>query len=395
MAYLKINQNKLTKEKIILLKEICPFNAFEETNNILSINANCKMCKICTKDRFGGVIEFIQEEIIKLDKSKYTGIAVWAQIDNNKLHPVTIELLGKANELAKTLNELVYAVVTCYEQPKIIVELSYYCDKVIVINDEKCVNNDIFVVRDAFVWLFNKYRFSSILFGGTKLGRSIAPRIAAALKTGLTADCTSLQIDSEQNLLQIRPAFGGNIMATIFTPNHRPQLATVRYKTFPKPLKKRHQGEVLLENPPLSISPIKSISKTFLEKTKTDITEADVIVAVGRAFKTKQDIALVEPLLLSLNATLAGTRPLIEGGLMPDDCQIGLSGKTVKPRLIICLGISGSVHFTEGMKNSDYIISVNNDPEARIFGISDLAILSDVYEVIPALISLFEGDKYV
>ena len=230
-----------------------------------------------------------------------------------------------------------------------------------------------------------------ILFGGTSQGRSFAPRVAARLKTGLTADCTMLDITDEGDLLQIRPAFGGNIMAKINTPNHRPQLATIRYKMFNEPELVKPFGEICREGSS-SINKETTIKllESFEKPQVNDISDAEIIIALGRAFKKKKDLDLIEPLRKRLNAELACTRPLIENGWFDARKQIGLSGRTVKPKLIINLGISGAVQYIEGMKEAELIISVNKDEHNKLFDISHYSILGDIFEVLPKLNDLLD-----
>jgi electron transfer flavoprotein alpha subunit len=238
-------------------------------------------------------------------------------------------------------------------------------------------------VIDAF---YQKYQNNVILFGSTPQGRSFAPKVAARLKTGLTADCTMLDIKESGELLQIRPAFGGNIMAKINTPNHRPQMATIRYKMFNKPeivspfgVIHHEDTKTILKNTGIKI--IESYDKPRV----SDIGDAEIIIAVGRAFKKQKDLELIEPLRKRLNAEIGCTRPLIENGWFDARKQIGLSGRTVKPKLIINLGVSGAVQFIEGMKQSELIISVNSDPNNKLFDISHYSIVGDIYQVLPEL----------
>jgi len=215
--------------------------------------------------------------------------------------------------------------------------------------------------------------------------------VAARLRTGLTADCTALEIKENGDLVQIRPAFGGNIMARIITPEHRPQMATVRYKIFDTPEKTENEPKVtrfVLDEKMLK-SRIKSVSYTKKDK-KPDIADAEIIVALGRAFKSPKEIILAERLAELLGAELACTRPLIEAGLFDATRQIGLSGRTVKPKLIITLGISGAVQFKAGMQNSDVIFAVNSDLTAPIFDVAHYAVVGDVFEILPILIRSVE-----
>lgn len=393
MGYIKINNDKINKEVAQQLKDLCPFNAFDYIDTYLSINAACKVCKICIKKGPEGVCELVEDDSPKIDKNAYTGIAVYIQQRDNKAHPVSFELLGKALELAKKTKEPVYGILIGNDVNEIAQEaIAFGADKVFVYQEDTYKDFNVEIYTNVIEEFYKKHQINIILIGGTNQGRSFAPRIAARLKTGLTADCTMLDITNEGDLLQIRPAFGGNIMAKINTPNHRPQLATIRYKMFDKPLKSDKNGEIVYENPDniKKTSNIKLIEILNQPKIK-DISDAEIIIAVGRAFKTKKDLELIEPLRKRLNAEIACTRPLIENGWFDPRKQIGLSGRTVKPKLIINLGISGAVQFIEGMKDSELIITVNKDKNNKLFDISHYTIHGDIYEVIPQLNKLIEN----
>lgn len=393
MAYIKINQDKVNKAVVEELKKICPFNAFEYQDAYLSINAACKLCKLCVKKGPMGICEFVEDQVVTIDKSIYKGITVYIEQRENTAHPVAWELIGKAKELASVTKEPLYAVIIGEKVEEIAKEaLTYGVDKVFVYQQEIFANFNVEVFTNILDDFQKRVKPNIILFGGTSEGRSFAPRVAARLKTGLTADCTSLGIKPSGDLIQIRPAFGGNIMAKIHTPNHRPQLATARYKIFNAPKKVEPFGKIIyMDSSEISLeSKIKLIKSENKPKVK-DISEAEIIVAVGRAFKKEKDLELVRPLVEKLNAELACTRPLIENGWFDPRRQIGLSGRTVKPKLIINLGISGAIQYIEGMKDSEMIITVNNDIDNKLFSISHYSIIGDIYEVIPELNKLIES----
>ena len=392
MAYIKVNNDKVTPDIAKKLIDLCPFNAFEYTDMYLSINASCKICKMCVKKGPDGVCELVESAKPCVDKSLYKGIAVYVEQRDNKAHPVAWELIGKAKELSKITHEEVYAIVIGNDIKSIGEEaLSYGVDHVFLYQNDAYKDFDVEVYTNVIEHFYKTYQNNVILFGSTPQGRSFAPRIAARLKTGLTADCTMLDIKPDGDLLQIRPAFGGNIMAKINTPNHRPQLATIRYKMFNLPKKVKPHGIVTFEE----TKDIPNQRRTKLikatEKPKVkDISEAEVIIAVGRAFKKEKDLELIQPLVKKLNAEVACTRPLIENGWFDAKHQIGLSGRTVKPKLIINLGISGAVQYIEGMKEAELIISVNQDEHNRLFDISHYSIIGNVYEVLPELNKLID-----
>ncbi len=387
MGKLVINKNLVTPEKAQNLIEICPFNAISYNDGELDISSACKMCKLCVR-RGEGVIEF-EESTTEIDKSEWKGILVFADSVGEKIHRVTFELIGKAKELSKVTNHPVYALVIGYDlKKKSETLLKYGVDKVFTYDNEAFKEFRIEPYTAAFYDFIKKYKPSSVLIGATNLGRQLAPRIAARCKTGLTADCTVLEMKENTDLVQIRPAFGGNIMAQIVTKNTRPQFCTVRYKVFnePKP-SDTPTGEIVnLEiNPSMLISNIEVLS-SYKKPTDIDISEADIIVAVGRGASSPQMRELAKTLADLLGGVVACTRPLVEGNIYDAKHQIGLSGRTVKPKLIICLGISGSVQFAAGMKSSDMIVAINTDKNAPIFDIAHYSVIGDAGKIVPELI---------
>ncbi len=392
MSYIKINQDKLNDKLAKDLIELCPFNAFEYEDAYLSINASCKMCQICVKKGPKGVCELIESKKTNIDKSKFKGIAVYVEQHHGIAHPVSWELLGKAKELQKKSEQGIYAIVIGHNVKNLAEEaLIYGANHVFIYDHVAYADFNVEIYTNVMEAFYKNHQCNTILFGSTPLGRSFAPKVAARLKTGLTADCTMLDMTESGDLIQIRPAFGGNIMAKINTPNHRPQLATIRYKMFDKPEKIKPFGKMHIE----STNEITRHSKINLiesfEKPKVkDISDAEIIIAVGRAFKKQKDLELIEPLRKKLNAEIGCTRPLIENGWFDPRKQIGLSGRTVKPKLIINLGISGAVQFIEGMKESELIISVNSDKHNKLFDISHYSIIGDIYEVFPQLNQLVD-----
>lgn len=395
MAHLKINQNLINSDLAKTLIDGCPFGAIKYDNNELSISSACKMCKICVK-RSGGAVEYVEETAPSIDKSLWKGICVYADCQDGEIHRVTYELLGKAKELSKVTNHPVYALLIGYNVSHLAKKLLRYgVDKIFVYDNEAFKHFRVEPYTCAFKDFIDKIKPSSVLIGATILGRQLAPRIAARCKTGLTADCTVLQMKENTDLVQIRPAFGGNIMAQIISTNTRPQFCTVRYKVFnePKP-KESESGEIVemqIDNNSLK-SAIKVLS--LLEKQKDiDIAEAEVIVAVGRGAQSESTRALAQELCDLLGGVMACTRPLAEANVFNPKRQIGLSGRTVKPKFIICLGISGAVQFAAGMKSSDVIVAINTDKNAPIFDVAHYAIVGDVNEIVPKLIAKIKEAK--
>ena len=387
MAELKFNTDKVKDIESFI--KLCPFGAIEFKNGELHPNAACKMCKLCVKKGPDGAAYIVEHEKEAVDKSLWQGICVYAEQVRGKVHPVAYELIGKARELVKVTNQKVYCLMIGHNCDASANDLLRYGVDEVFVYDDICLEHfNIEPYTAVFENYINNNKPSAILVGATPVGRQLAPRVAARFRTGLTADCTVLQMDENTDLKQIRPAFGGNIMAQIHTPNNRPQMATVRYKIFEKaqPVEKI-TGKIThcsLDGINLK-SRINVISVDDKPPVKS-IENAEIIVAVGRGFKKVEDIEMAKTLAKKLGAEIACTRPLVENGTFDAKCQIGLSGRTVRPKLIITLGISGAVQFAAGMNNSDYIIAVNSDSKASIFKIAHCGIVGDIYKIVPQLI---------
>ncbi len=392
MGKLVINSHLVTPEKAVILTEICPFNAISYENGKLDISSSCKMCKMCVR-KGQGLVDFV-EDAKGIDKSLWTGICVYADCSGGKIHRVTFELCGKAKELAQVTGHPVYALVIGHQVRDCAEKLRHYgVDKVFLYDDPAFRDFRIEPYAGAFCDFIEKQKPSSILVGATNLGRQLAPRVAARCRTGLTADCTVLEMKENTDLVQIRPAFGGNIMAQIVTPNTRPQFCTARYKVFsePKPTQKPF-GEIV----PMEITDSMGLSaidvlRTVEKPKDIDIAEAEVIVAVGRGAASDAMLRCAKELADLLGGVVACTRPMVENNVFDAKHQIGLSGRTVKPKLIFTLGISGAVQFAAGMKSSDCIVAINTDPTAPIFDVAHYCVVGDVNEILPKLIDRIKG----
>ena len=386
---LVVHNEKIGRAEAEKLIALCPFGAIGYDGK-LSISSGCKMCRICVKKGPAGAITFEEEKKEECRKEDWRGIAVFAEQHSGKVHPVSLELCGKARELANVTGQEVIALLIGSGLSAASAELlEYGVDKVYVYDDEKLSEFVIGPYANAFEDFILKARPSSVLVGATSLGRSLAPKVAARVRAGLTADCTMLEMKENTDLVQIRPAFGGNIMAQIVTPNTRPQFCTVRYKIFSAPEKCAPHGEIIGMTLPENLLFGKTeVIKTVVKPVEEDISDANVIVAVGRGLKSRDDIAMAERFAEKIGASLACTRPMVEAGWFDPKKQIGLSGRTVKPKLIITLGISGAVQFTAAMRGSETIIAVNTDKNAQIFDIAHFGFVGDIYEVIPKLTEL-------
>ena len=395
MGSLVIKHERITAQNAQELVKICPFGAISYENDRLDISSACKMCKLCVK-KGGGLVEYAEEVRRQVDKSLWNGICVYADHDNGKIHRVTYELCGKAVELSKVTGHPVYALMigsgVTVAAEKL---LRYGVDKVFVYDHEGFRDFTIEPYTAAFYDFVCKIKPSSVLVGATNLGRQLAPRIAARCKAGLTADCTVLEMKENTDLVQIRPAFGGNIMAQIVSTDTRPQFCTVRYKVFSEPKPQASAGGEVVSMQ-VSEEMLKSAIQVLASEEKPkdiDISEADVIVAVGRGASSESMRACAQELADLLGGVVACTRPMVESNIFDPKRQIGLSGRTVKPKFIICLGISGAVQFAAGMKSSDVIVAINTDKGAPIFDIAHYAIVGDVQQIVPELIARIKEVK--
>ncbi|MEZ0343597.1 MAG: electron transfer flavoprotein subunit alpha/FixB family protein [Caldimicrobium sp.] len=324
---------------------------------------------------------------------------VWVFIEQEelKIHPVSFELLGIAQKLAKDLSGKVSAVLVGHNVKPLVEEIFAYGAEKIYVVDHKVLSyyRHIPYVY-ALTYLAKKYKPEIFLIGATTLGRDLAGGVATLLETGLTADVTELSIDPEtKNLLMTRPAYGGNIMATIVCPNHRPQMATVRPRVFPIPEREEGKiGEVIEEKMELTeeMAGVERIG--FLPKEKTvNLEYADIIVAGGKGIGGKEGFEILKELAHLLNGEVGASRFAVESGWISYEHQVGQTGKTVRPKVYFAFGISGAIQHRAGMQNSDFIIAVNIDPEAPIFKIADLGIIGDWKEVATALIRALKNRR--
>ena len=389
MAELRIHQERLDEDSIHQLIDICPFGAISCRDGKVEIDSGCRMCRLCVKKGPGGAVEYMETQEPGINKDEWRAVAVYVEYNGKAVHPVTFELFGKARELAAVTGHPVYALFMGYQVGEKAEELlAYGVDQVFVYDRKELEHFSVLTYANVFADFITRIRPSSILVGATNAGRSLAPRVAARFRTGLTADCTVLEMKENTDLVQIRPAFGGNIMAQIVTPKNRPQFCTVRYKIFSAPpVTKDPSGTIrTMEVTDGMIDRRIRVEEIIHKPKEIDISEAEVIVAVGRGVKSQADLEIIRELAAALDAQLACTRPLIECGWFDARRQIGLSGRTVKPKLIITIGISGSVQFAAGMRGAECIIAINTDRKAPVFDIANIGLVGDWYEILPRLL---------
>jgi len=319
------------------------------------------------------------------DPSESSGVWILAEQEKGEIHPVTYELLNKAEELSNDLDNRLTAVL-CTPDENMAQELIYRgANRVIILEDEKFNEPDERFFKENIVKLVKKERPHILLVGATNFGRSLAPKIAAALETGLTADCTGLKID-DGNFVQIRPAFTGNILAHIST-DRCPKMSTVRYKEFEESERDENRDGEIVEKESIrsdNEGRIKILEEIVEENI--NIQDAEIVCSGGRGLKDPSDFELIEELASVLDGKVGSSRPLVDEGWISRDHQVGYSGNRVKPSIYIACGISGAPQHLAGMKESDIIIAINKDPSAPIFDHSNYGIVGDLYEVIPELI---------
>lgn len=379
----------------------CPYTAIIMKEGKAFITEYCQLCRACLSVcPEGAIIEVAEESELSPSKgrypSEYKGVWVFAEQRNGKVAGVALELLGVGRKLADDKSAELAAVLfgsTESEARELIkwgADRVYHCQDPIFerFNDEPYCQ--------LLSLLINEHKPEIVLAGATPIGRSFFPRVAVRLRTGLTADCTSLSIDKETgNLLQVRPAFGGNIMATIVCPNTRPQMATVRPRVMKRgEYRDDRKGEVIpveareLQSRTRVIDSVKEVSEVSV-----NLQEAEVIVSGGRGLGDPKGFELLKELAELLGGAVGASRAAVDEGWIPYSHQVGQTGKTVCPKIYIACGISGAVQHLVGMQSSDIIIAINKNPEAPIFNVANYGIVGDVYEVLPRLIKRLRAVK--
>lgn len=316
---------------------------------------------------------------------EYRGVLIFAEQKYGVIHKVSYELLNKGKKLARDLQVPLYAMILGKKDINT-QELIYRgADEVFHVEGDNFDFPEELLYANNIIPLMKVIKPEICLFGATSFGRSLAPRIAGNLETGLTADCTDLKIDDDGKLIQIRPAFSDNILAHIKTKTY-PQMATIRYKEFSEASKDlKRQGKINKFNPfNLEDTGVKVIKE--FESIAVDISEAEVVVAGGRGFKTCQDFKMLDELAKILGGVVGATRSVVEENYISSQHQVGYSGNRVKPRLYMACGISGAPQHIAGMREAEHIVAINSDPSAPIFNIADIGIVGDIYEIIPMLI---------
>jgi electron transfer flavoprotein alpha subunit len=370
---------------------VCPFDLIEIVDGKVKINEEgCTLCGACVDACDYDAITIEAGEPASPADDSYRGVWVFAEQRRGTLKNVAYELLSRGRELADTLETELGAVCLGHNVQDIESLIAYGADKVYLVDSPDLADNQEDYLTHKLIELIREYKPEVVIAGATALGRAFIPRVAAILNTGLTADCTGLDIDTEKRLLlQTRPTFGGNIMATIICPTRRPQMATVRPRVFKKsaPDEKR-QGQIIR----IDFNKEAVTSKTRLLDFIDDVTEmvkledADIIVSGGRGLGKPENFKLLAELAEAMGAALGSSRAAVDEGWIPYSHQVGQTGKTVCPKLYIACGISGAIQHLAGMQTSDIIVAINDDPNAPIFEVATYGIVGDLFQVVPMLI---------
>lgn len=335
-----------------------------------------------------------------IDLAEYNDVWIIGEQVNGEIHPVTIELIGEGRKLADQIDKDLYVVIAGYQMKETAEKLLHYgVDKVIYLEHEllKEFSTDAYSISISDLILDKKPEI--LLVGATSIGRDIGPRIAGRVGTGLVADCTKLDIDEEDGkILQTRPAFGGNLMATIICPKNRPQMSTVR----PGVMNKAHyneeiKGELVTIVPDLTKDMIRTkLVETFpVADKKVNLIDAKVIVSGGRGLKDPSGFKLIEDLAVALDGEVGSSRAAVDAGWIESFHQVGQTGTTVRPDLYVACGISGAIQHQAGMQDAKYIVAINKDPKAPIFEICDYGIVGDLFEVIPEFLESLKEKEFL
>ncbi len=373
----------------------CPYGAISIEGEVAVIGDECTLCGSCVEVCATEAIMIIDEREAKGDLSSYRGVWIFAEQRRGQVSSVAYELLGEGRKLADKLGQPLAAVLLGNNVQEAAQQLIYYgADEVYLADDPVLEDFHDDSYAQVLTELINEYKPNIVLTGATAIGRSFIPKVAVKLHTGLTADCTQLEINPESKLLeQTRPAFGGNIMATILCPYNRPQMATVRHKVMKQAVcDKSRKGKIITKEIDAGKLTLRTRLIELVEEiTDTvNLTEADIIVSGGRGLGKPENFKLIEDLAKVLGGAVGASRPTVDAGWIPYSHQVGQTGKTVCPKLYIACGISGAIQHLAGMQSSDVIVAINTDPEAPIFNVATYGIVGDLFDIVPALTQRFK-----
>jgi electron transfer flavoprotein alpha subunit/NAD-dependent dihydropyrimidine dehydrogenase PreA subunit len=376
--------------------DACPFGALSLVDNVVVVNDKCTGCGACLLACPMHALNLPAErpQATAENLAAYSGVWVWVEQFNGRTGGISVEMLGQGRKLADQRKVALTACVLGHNVEHITkAAISFGADRVFWVDDPSLAVYSKAPYASTLINLVREYKPEIFLLGASSRGRDLAGSVASVIYTGLTADCTGLEIDQELGLLlQTRPAFGGNIMATIICPNHRPQMATVRYRVFEMPIAdSRRQGHVIAIKTAMSAEQITTHVVDFiLEKDEVNLADAHVIVSGGRGVGGPAGFETIRKLAELLGGAVGSSRSAVDAGWISYAHQVGQTGRTVRPDLYIACGISGQIQHLAGMKTSKVIVAINKNPDAPIFNIANYGIVGDLFQVVPALTEQFK-----
>jgi len=374
--------------------DVCPFGALSLVDDIAVVDDQCTGCGACLDVCSADALSLPERPAAAAEGlAAFQGVWVWIEQFQGEAASIAWEMLGQGRKLANQRQAALTACVLGHNAEHICQEaIAYGADRVFWVDDPSLAVYRTQPYADALVKLVKQYKPEIFLLGASSRGRDLAGSVATELYTGLTADCTGLDIDPETHLLrQTRPAFGGNIMATIICPNYRPQMSTVRHRVFEMPAAdKTRQGQVIAVKPTVDESQIASKVVDFVvEQGEVNLADAHIIVSGGRGVGGPDGFKPIRELADVLGGAVGSSRAAVDAGWIPYAHQVGQTGRTVRPDLYIACGISGAVQHLAGMSTAKIIVAINKDPEAPIFGIANYGLVGDLFQIVPALTEQF------
>jgi electron transfer flavoprotein alpha subunit len=398
---LEVDKNACIGCKIC--ERVCPFAAIvvDPETKKAKVLEGCTLCGTCVNACPENALSIERKAISEEEIAQFKNVFIWGEWELKggevKIKNVVLELLGKGREVADKLGESLAVILPGKQVKHLIPELFHHGADIVYLCEHDLLGNySTDGYTSVIASVISTEKPSIVLYGATPNGRDLAPRIASRLALGLTADCTGLDVNSSRQLVQTRPAFGGNIMASILSPYTRPQMSTVRPGVFPIPTPNKEQTgeirEVEVKLKPMSIR-TKIIEEILSEDEGINIEEANILVSAGRGLGSKENLELIQEMARVIDGTVSGSRALVDLGWIPHPQQVGQSGKTVAPNLYFALGISGAIQHLVGMSSSDTVIAINKDPDAAIFDVADFGIVGDIMEIIPEFIKIVKEEK--
>lgn len=378
---------------------VCPFDAIDMVDKKAKINEKCTACGQCIEACPVDAIEKEEEKKYRaggVNVDEYRGVWVFAEQRDKELLSVAIELVGEGRKIANELEVPLTAVLLGKDIDNLAEKLVKYGADEVLYGDHELL--DLYTTdgyTSVIYDLIKERKPEIMLIGATNIGRDLGPRISARVHTGLTADCTKLDVDLEnRRLMQTRPAFGGNLMATIICPDHRPQMSTVRPGVMEKAkYDESRQGNIIKFTPELKDEDIRARVVKVVKggKSEIELEDSKIIVSGGRGLGNPEGFKLIENLAKKLGGVVGASRATVDAGWIEQGHQVGQTGKTVRPSLYIACGISGAIQHLAGMQESKVIVAINKDKDAPIFKIADYGIIGDVYEILPILIESLDN----